>query len=138
MPHVRARRLIDGWIPMVVAGIGAALCAGAVSGQPFGSDGLAKLTPGRTKAENALWIETPLTAQFKSSKHVVVASPKGPAVITMIHFAYPADENEKFFINCPAPSIGIRRSRTRSCRRCRRRRTARPPRRRRPGPIRKK
>ena len=30
----------------------------------------------------------PLTAQFKTSKRVVVADLKGPAVITMIHFAY--------------------------------------------------
>ena len=47
------------------------------------------LTPGRTRAENALWIENPLTAQFKTSKQVVVAELKGPAVITMIHFAMP-------------------------------------------------
>jgi hypothetical protein len=51
------------------------------------SDQLSRLTPGRTRAENALWIENPLTAQFKSSKRVVVADLKGPAVITMIHFA---------------------------------------------------
>ena len=57
-------------------------------GQTTGLEGLERLTPGRTKAENALWIETPLTAQFKSSKRVVVANLKGPAVITMMHFAY--------------------------------------------------
>ena len=34
---------------------------------------------------------TPLTAQFKTSKRVVVADLKGPAVITMIHFAYGAE-----------------------------------------------
>ena len=60
----------------------------AAGGQPPGLEGLAKLTPGRTKAENALWIENPLTAQFKTSKRVVVADLKGPAVITMMHFAY--------------------------------------------------
>lgn len=31
----------------------------------------------------------PLTAQFKTSKRVVVADLEGPAVITMIHFALP-------------------------------------------------
>jgi hypothetical protein len=56
--------------------------------QTTGLEGLEKLTPGRTKAENALWIENPLTAQFMSSKRVVVANLKGPAVITMMHFAY--------------------------------------------------
>ena len=51
-------------------------------------EGMAQLTPGQTKAANALWIENPLTSQFKTSKRVVVADLKGPAVITMIHFAY--------------------------------------------------
>ncbi len=82
------RRLFDGWLPPVVAGTGLALCAAVAGAQTPGLEGLAKLTPGRTKAENALWIETPLTAQFKSSKRVVVAELKGPAVITMVHFAY--------------------------------------------------
>jgi hypothetical protein len=51
---------------------------------------LPDLTPGRTNAENALWIENPLSRQFSSSKRVVVAEIEGPAVITMIHFAMPA------------------------------------------------
>ena len=88
MRHVSAPRLIDGWFPIAVAGVGVALCAAGAWGQPLGLEGLAKLTPGRTKAENALWIETPLTAQFKTSKRVVVAVLKGPAEITMVHFAY--------------------------------------------------
>ncbi len=50
---------------------------------------LARLTPGRTAAQNALWIENPLSARFNTSKQVVVADVKGPAVITMIHFAMP-------------------------------------------------
>jgi hypothetical protein len=50
---------------------------------------LAQLTPGRTAAQNALWIENTLTARFNSSKRVVVAQIEGPAVITMIHFAMP-------------------------------------------------
>jgi len=53
-------------------------------------DNLAYLTPGRTTAQNALWIESPLSARFNSSKRVVVAEIKGPATITMIHFAMPA------------------------------------------------
>ena len=53
-------------------------------------DDLPVLTPGRTSAENALWIENPLSRQFSSSKRVVVAEIEGPAVITMIHFAMPA------------------------------------------------
>ncbi len=57
--------------------------------QGFGIEDLATLTPGRTKTENALWIENPLSARFNSSKRVVVADLKGPAVITMIHFAMP-------------------------------------------------
>ncbi len=50
---------------------------------------LARLTPGKTYAQNALWIENALTARFNSSKTVVVAEATGPAVITMIHFAMP-------------------------------------------------
>lgn len=50
---------------------------------------LSSLTPGRTAAQNALWIENPLSARFNTSKQVVVADIKGPAVITMIHFAMP-------------------------------------------------
>jgi hypothetical protein len=53
-------------------------------------DNLAQLTPGQTAAQNALWIETPLTARFNSSKSVIVAEIKGPATITMIHFAMPS------------------------------------------------
>lgn len=51
--------------------------------------GLSKLTPGRTRAENALWIETPDAQRFHTSKTITVAEIKGPGVITMIHFAYP-------------------------------------------------
>lgn len=69
------------------------LLAGAivlcVEGQVSDVSGLARLTPGRTAAQNALWIENPLTARFNTSKRVVVADVKGPAVITMIHFAMP-------------------------------------------------
>ncbi|HVM49448.1 MAG TPA: glycoside hydrolase family 172 protein [Candidatus Acidoferrum sp.] len=69
--------------------LSAALCGNWALGQAPGLQDLATLTPGRTRAENALWIETPLTARFNSSKHVVVADLKGPAVITMVHFAMP-------------------------------------------------
>ena len=55
--------------------------------QAFDIAGLSKLTPGRVRAENALWIETPLEKRFDSSKKVVIADLKGPATITMIHFA---------------------------------------------------
>jgi hypothetical protein len=51
-------------------------------------EGLGRLTPGRTKAENALWRENPLSLQFVSSRRIVVAEINGPAEITMMHFAY--------------------------------------------------
>jgi hypothetical protein len=66
------------------------LAIAPVSGQVSGLDDLARLIPGRTAAQNALWSENPLSARFNSSKRVVVAEIKGPAVITMIHFAMPA------------------------------------------------
>src|ERR1035441_4833440 len=88
MRHVLEPRLFEGWFPIAVAGVGVALWVAEACGQTTGLDGLAQLTPGRTKAANALWIENPLTAQFKTSKRVVVADLKGPAVITMVHFAY--------------------------------------------------
>jgi hypothetical protein len=65
------------------------LAAWAVSAQPLDPETLCLLTPGRTRAENALWIENPLSARFNNSKRVVVAEIRGPAVITMIHFALP-------------------------------------------------
>jgi hypothetical protein len=61
MQRMRAPHLFDGRFPILVAGIGLALCAAVADGQTSGLEGLAKLTPGRTKAENALWIETPMT-----------------------------------------------------------------------------
>jgi hypothetical protein len=57
--------------------------------QLVGLEDLPRLSPSEVKAANALWIETPMTAQFKSSKRVVLAELKGPAVITMLHFALP-------------------------------------------------
>ena len=60
----------------------------SAGGQPT-FENLAALEPGQSKAENALWIENPLSARFNSSKVVVVAELKGPAVITMLHFAMP-------------------------------------------------
>jgi hypothetical protein len=67
-----------------------ALCsAHAAIAQSAYLEDLAKLTPGRTRAENALWIENELSARFNSSRRVVVADLKGPAVITMVHFAMP-------------------------------------------------
>ncbi len=69
------------------------LLAGAIipsiSGQGVDVSDLANLTPGRTAAQNALWIENPLSARFDTSKQVVIGDIKGPAVITMIHFAMP-------------------------------------------------
>jgi hypothetical protein len=60
-----------------------------IQAQSLALDDLTKLTPGRTRAENALWIENALSARFNTSKRVVVADLKGPATITMIHFAMP-------------------------------------------------
>jgi hypothetical protein len=62
---------------------------GQVGNPEGGVADLARLTPGRTAAQNALWIENALSARFNSSKQVVVAEIQGPAVITMIHFAMP-------------------------------------------------
>ncbi len=60
-----------------------------VHAQSWVSPDLAQLTPGDTKAINALWLENPLDVQFKTTKCVVVADIKGPAEITMMHFAMP-------------------------------------------------
>jgi hypothetical protein len=55
----------------------------------FGQEeSLAKLTPGHTKAVNALWRENPLSMQFMSSRRIVIADIAGPAEISMMHFAY--------------------------------------------------
>jgi Protein of unknown function (DUF2961) len=60
-----------------------------IHAQSLPSD-LARVAPGDTKAVNALWRENPLAVQFQTTTNVVVADLKGPAEITMIHFAYPA------------------------------------------------
>ena len=87
VPRVFAHRF-----PLNLPCVCIALSAATAFGQVPGLEGLARLTPGWTKAENALWIENPLTAQFKTSRHVVVANLQGPAVITMMHFAYGASQ----------------------------------------------
>lgn len=73
---------------------------------------LARLTPGKTYAQNALWIENPLSARFNNAKQVVVAEVEGPGVITMIHFAMPEtlqlDRSvllRMFWDDEPAPSV---------------------------------
>jgi hypothetical protein len=75
---------------MFAVGLIAAFSVSALKGQSLLLEDLPNLTPGRTRAENALWIENALSVRFNSSKRVVVADLKGPAVITMIHFALPA------------------------------------------------
>jgi hypothetical protein len=76
-----------------VAALVLALIPGpAAHGQTAGPNELTRLEFGRVRAENALWIENPLSARFNTSKRVVVADLKGPAEITMIHFALPQSE----------------------------------------------
>ncbi|HNS20569.1 MAG TPA: DUF2961 domain-containing protein [Sedimentisphaerales bacterium] len=65
------------------------LLLGRVASSDDGLSCLPELTPGRTAAQNALWIENPLGARFNTSKQVTVAEIQGPATITMIHFAMP-------------------------------------------------
>ncbi len=83
-----AKRLLSGLL-VTVGLLGVGLAAGLPAG-PKHLDELPRLTSGRTAAQNALWIENELTARFNSSNRVVVADIKGPATITMIHFAMPA------------------------------------------------
>ncbi|MCL5278805.1 MAG: DUF2961 domain-containing protein [Planctomycetes bacterium] len=68
----------------------AVLSLAAGAGELADVEDLPRLVAGRVRAENALWIENALTARFNSAKQVTVAEIKGPAVITMIHFAMPA------------------------------------------------
>jgi hypothetical protein len=75
----------------LLAGFGGLmLCISASSARAQDYSGLSTLTPGKVAAENGLWIEVPLERQFKSGKRIVVADIKGPATITMVHFAFPA------------------------------------------------
>ena len=59
-----------------------------VRGESF--EDLPRLVAGRVRAENALWIENPLdeAVQFLEGRWWWRRS-RGPAVITMIHFAMP-------------------------------------------------
>jgi hypothetical protein len=65
-----------------------AILISAAVAEPSDVPDLARLTPGRTAAQNALWGENPISKQFTSSKRVVVAQVNGPGIITMMHFAY--------------------------------------------------
>ncbi len=75
-------------------GIGLALATASIAVAPGraqigGWEDFCRLTPGHARAENALWIENKLSARFNTSKEVVVADLRGPAIVTMIHFAMP-------------------------------------------------
>lgn len=72
-----------------IAGTLAGVCLSLGATLPPGLAELARLTPGRTRSENALWIENPLAARFNTTNRVVVADLRGPAEITMLHFALP-------------------------------------------------
>ncbi|MEN6428150.1 MAG: glycoside hydrolase family 172 protein [Phycisphaerales bacterium] len=74
---------------MMLSVLAVIVAMGPAGGLDAGIADLAQLSPGRTAAQNALWIENPLSARFNNSKQVTVAEIKGPAVITMIHFAMP-------------------------------------------------
>ena len=50
---------------------------------------LPTLHSGRAVAQHALWTESGLGLRFETSKRIVIADIKGPATITMIHFALP-------------------------------------------------
>jgi hypothetical protein len=60
---------------------------------------LPRLTPGKVGMPNALWIENDPSLLFTTRSRVVIADIKGPATITMIHFALPAAQ----FIPPPKP-----------------------------------
>jgi hypothetical protein len=76
-------------IPLLLASIFiASYFQQSVHAQSLPSD-LARVDSGDTKAVNALWHENSLDVQFRSTKNVILADLKGPAEITMIHFAYP-------------------------------------------------
>jgi hypothetical protein len=79
------------WLAEIVVAAGMALWVTQVEAQPLPDvAGLATLTPGRSGAEQGLWIETPLERRFNSSKRVVIADLQGSGTIAMIHFALPA------------------------------------------------
>ena len=89
MLRMRSARCRFERFALCLTGVGLGFLATDAFPQTAGLEDLARLTPGRTRAENALWIENPLGARFNSAKRVVVAELKGPAEITMIHFALP-------------------------------------------------
>ena len=78
-------RRLPVWIRYIVLSV----FAGQIHAQPWQMPNLGQLTPGDTKAINALWGENPADVRFKTTKCVVVANIKGPAEITMMHFAMP-------------------------------------------------
>jgi Protein of unknown function (DUF2961) len=73
------------WVPIAVL----FLFSLQVNAQLWPVPNLGELTPGDTKAINALWGENPADVRFSTTKCVVVADIKGPAEITMMHFAMP-------------------------------------------------
>lgn len=69
-----------------------AVLSGPAAAQMPDLSSLDRLVPGRVRTQNALWIESPLALQFKTSKRIVLADLKGPGIITMIHFAMSRDQ----------------------------------------------
>jgi Protein of unknown function (DUF2961) len=79
----KVRRLLQ-WLPFALVAFGT-----QVHAQLWTAPDLGQLTPGTTKAVNALWGENPADVRFTTTRCVVVANLKGPAEITMMHFAMP-------------------------------------------------
>ncbi|MBI4556197.1 MAG: DUF2961 domain-containing protein [Candidatus Hydrogenedentes bacterium] len=84
---------------MVVAAIGCTVSAWFAMGEDFTSllpdrGRLCRLDEGETRMVNALWIENPPELKMGEGRNAVtIADLKGPAVITMIHFAMPEAMN---------------------------------------------
>ena len=75
------------WRLWLLLGLGLAFLALPGRAQSPASGDLFTLTPGSTKAVNALWFENPLSVQFSYTNPVTVAELPGPGIITMLHFA---------------------------------------------------
>ena len=77
------------FVPLIAAFMFSAWFSGRpADAQSLPAD-LARVDSGSTKAVNALWGENPVAVRFRATTNVVVADLKGPAEITMMHFAYP-------------------------------------------------
>jgi hypothetical protein len=87
-----SRRIMNVVVAVLASVGGPAVLAGDGAAPDLSLGSLYRLQGGRTKQTNSLWTENPVELRFGEGRtKVVIADFAGPGIITMIHFALPAN-----------------------------------------------